>query len=79
MTLQLLIALLPMLALVAALVAGRYPGEERLVRVRRRYLSRLVAWAGVTPPIPRLRPRSRRAPGRLLAFRLAGRAPPAVR
>ncbi len=76
MSLELLIALLPVVALVAALARGRYPGEERLARARRRHrLAHLVARA-LPRRRPRQRPRSVRCGGELIAFSLAGRAPP---
>jgi hypothetical protein len=65
--------LVPFLALLAALLAGRYPGE-RLIGKRSR-----PAAPRRCRPSPALRasfaePRARRAP--LLAFAEAGRAPP---
>lgn len=73
-----LLALLPFLLLLASLVAGRYPGERTLARVR--------AWLRR----PRRRPRPQRSlagadsrsawhprGGSLIGSSLAGRAPPA--
>lgn len=77
MSVGLLIALAPAVLLLAALLCGRYPGERKLDRVRR-----LCAAAGRLPdghpPLQAPRaPRSlRREGGELLAWRLAGRAPP---
>ena len=52
------------------------PGEERLARARRRHrLAHLVARA-LPRRRPRQRPRSERCGGELIAFSLAGRAPP---
>jgi hypothetical protein len=72
------LALLPLLLLLASLVAGRYPGEQTLAQVR--------AWLQGSPR--RARPqrsvaaaasRSGRHPrgGALIGSSLAGRAPPA--
>ena len=79
MTLQLLIALAPLALFVIALVNGRYPGERRIERVRRRY-SGAGRLAESEPALraPQAR-RSIRATGReVLALWLAGRAPPAM-
>jgi hypothetical protein len=73
---SILLGLLPLLLLVAALIAGRYPGERLLERMRppRR---RPVA-GGPRPHAARfVRSRSRRL-GELLSRSLAGRAPPPV-
>ncbi len=71
-----LIALAPLLLLVALLLCGRYPGESTLHRLRRR-VTVLLARAGSG-----LRPRTEpfldvgRRGGRLIASSLAGRGPP---
>lgn len=73
-----LLPVVPLLALLAFLVFGRYPGCEAVVRLS----ERIAAADGVTRAAPRLRlplaPRSF-APGGglLLAHSLSGRAPPA--
>ncbi len=79
MTAGLLIALAPLALLLAALARGRYPGERKLDRVRRL----CAAARRLCDRQPTLRapsaPRSlRREGGELLAWRLAGRAPPAL-
>jgi hypothetical protein len=74
---QLAIALLPLLGLVLALVAGRYPGERVLAGWRSR---RSRAWpsnvgGAPTPPCEAYR---RLCGGLLIASALAGRGPPRV-
>jgi hypothetical protein len=74
--LELLAYLAPVLALLCALALGRYPGERALRRrlPRRRSARRLRAALAARPRPPRLQgPRG----GALLAYALAGRAPPA--
>ncbi len=76
----LLLPAVPLLALLLALLFGRYPGCEAIVR-----FSRLVA-AAMRPRLgiaghrrPAQRPPSfARGGGLLLALSLSGRAPPAV-
>ena len=73
-----LLALAPLLLLLASLLAGRYVGEERIARLaarlrpprRRARVARLGCGqrAGVVPP----------RGGRLIATSLAQRGPPAV-
>jgi hypothetical protein len=74
-----LLPALPLLALLAMLLFGRYPGHEAIVRLAERIAARLR---------PRLGASSRRAVtsrspffapggGLLLALSLSGRAPPA--
>lgn len=77
MTAQVLLALAPLALLLAALVCGRYPGERRLDRVRRLCAAARRLLDG-HPTLRAVRaPRSiRREGGELLAWRLAGRAPP---
>lgn len=69
---------LPVLALLVPLVAGRYPGEERIARLARAVGRRLRGPAPrpLSPPALRtsgILPRG----GRLIASRLAARPPPA--
>jgi hypothetical protein len=67
---------LPALLLAAALLAGRYPGEQLLARcVRARPRSR-SANAGV--PVPERQISVFPRGGRLIAAALAGRAPPVL-
>jgi hypothetical protein len=71
---SILLGLLPLLLLVAALVAGRYPGEQLIERMRP--LRRRPVAAAPRPLAARfVRSRSRRL-GELLSRSLAGRAPP---
>lgn len=67
--------LLPTLALFALLLLGHAPGEDLITRLRERFSARPRRRA---PERSAVRPsyRSRIAGGRLLAQRLAGRAPP---
>jgi hypothetical protein len=74
-----LLPALPLLALLAMLVLGRYPGCEAIVR-----LSELIAaWSRPRLGISGHRSAQRRSPsfaaagGLLLALSLSGRAPPA--
>jgi hypothetical protein len=69
-----LLFMAPAFALALPLLAGRYPGEGVLVRVRRRPLRRRRR-----EPRPILRPPARLLPrgGLLVGHGLAGRAPPA--
>jgi len=75
-----LLPALPLLALLAFLLAGRYPGCETMVRLSERFAAR------GRPRTPRSTTRSRRPSrpplraahgGLLLAHSLSGRAPPA--
>jgi len=76
---EILVALVPLLFLLASLLLGRYPGFEAAVRLG----DRIASWR--RPPVARScewrRPRpSLSHPvrgGLLLAFGLSGRAPPA--
>jgi len=76
---EFLIAVVPLLALLAALLLGRYPGHETALRLAERLAARsrrqdttASSWRR-----PRL-PLSHSAQGGLLlAFGLSGRAPPA--
>lgn len=79
MIVELLLCLAPVAALVLALVAGRYPGAERLERLAaaRGRVSRRRPVAAVS--VPHAWPELRIAHGGLLlARRLSGRAPPAA-
>ena len=73
-----LLALAPLLLLLATLVAGRYVGEERIARLAARLRPRRrrphVARLGCEQPAPVVLPRG----GRLIAASLAQRGPPAV-
>jgi hypothetical protein len=71
--LQGLLSLAPALALLWCLALGRYPGEQLLVRRRTARQRRRAR------PAPRLRRRGRATAlrGPVLAWELAGRAPPA--
>lgn len=72
-----LLALAPLLILVALLIGGRYPGEEAIVTARRA-LTHLLAPSPARAAVPTevlahvLPPRG----GRLIARSLAGRGPP---
>jgi hypothetical protein len=72
--LSVLLSLLPVLALLAALAFGRYPGERVLRRaLARRAVRRRALRAAPRPaPAPFLLVRG----GLLVGARLAGRAPP---
>jgi hypothetical protein len=76
---EFLIAVVPLLTLVVALLFGRYPGCEAALRLAERIASR--ARTAATTAAGSLRPwlpisRTARG-GLLLAFSLSGRAPPA--
>lgn len=66
--------LMPLLALVIALILGRYPGERLLLRLRRGRRPRRAK------PAPQCRPNSRevRMPRRVVAWSLACRPPPGL-
>lgn len=74
-----LLPALPLLALLLALLFGRYPGCEAIVRLS----ERIAAWSRPRLGVSSRRPTSRRSPsfapagGLLLALSLSGRAPPA--
>jgi hypothetical protein len=72
-----LLPALPLLALLAFLLLGRYPGCEAIVRLSERLADRSARPAGTRAWTLPLRPRSF-APGGglLLALSLSGRAPP---
>ena len=73
-----LLPAVPLLALLACLLLGRYPGCEAIVRLSERIAARSRTTPGAVRPQAPLRPRSF-APGGglLLALSLSGRAPPA--
>jgi hypothetical protein len=68
-----LLLLTPALALAVALLLGRYPGEKRLVRSRRRTARRRRP---AVPGSQRLDPVLHVCGGLLLGHSRAGRAPP---
>ncbi|HEX5984532.1 MAG TPA: hypothetical protein VFY69_10030 [Solirubrobacterales bacterium] len=74
-----LLPALPLLGLLAALLLGRYPGCEAIVRLSERIAARRLRLGGSSGRPARRRPRSF-APGGglLLALSLSGRAPPAA-
>jgi hypothetical protein len=75
---EFLIAVIPLLALLAALLLGRYPGCETALRLAERIASRACSplavrsWRAPRPPAVRFA-----RGGLLLAVGLSGRAPPA--
>ena len=73
---EIVLALVPLLLLVSALLLGHYPGFETIVRLSERIASRPRARATKSQPCPRA-PRSHAARGGLLiAFGFAQRPPP---
>jgi hypothetical protein len=73
---EILLASIPLLLLVASLLAGVYPGFQAIVRISERIASRARRWAAKSQSRPR-RPSSRAASGGLLiAFGHAQRPPP---
>lgn len=76
---EFLIAVIPLLALLALLLFGRYPGAEAAMRLAERIASRTRALATAARSWRRPRPPVSHAArgGLLLAFGLSGRAPPA--
>jgi hypothetical protein len=75
----LLLPLVPLLVLVAFLLAGRYPGCEAMVRLAERLAAGSRAQLRALPRqlLPRAPERQAAHGGLLLAFSLSGRAPPA--
>jgi hypothetical protein len=69
----------PLLALLAALLLGRYPGHEAIVRISERIAARSHRCPGRAPAAkpPRRAPPRAAHGGLLLAHSLSGRAPPA--
>ncbi len=76
---EVLIAAIPLLALLLALLLGRYPGCEAALRLAERIASRARASATAARNWRRPRPPARgfASGGLLLACGLSGRAPPA--
>jgi hypothetical protein len=73
---EILLAPIPLLILVASLLAGVYPGHEAIVRISERIASRARRWAAKSQPSPR-RPNHRAVSGGLLiALGHAQRPPP---
>ena len=75
----LLLPVVPLLILVGALLFGRYPGCETIVRLAERIAARARAPRGARRLHRPARPPRSHAPGGglLLALSLSGRAPPA--
>jgi hypothetical protein len=75
---EFLLPVIPLLALIASLLLGFYPGCEAAMRLADRFASRTRSkTAAIVASLPR-RPQRRAAHGGLLlAFSLSGRAPPA--
>ena len=76
---EIILAALPLLVLVASLLVGRYPGLERAMRIADRIASRARGRIAAALNSRRPRPPAAHAAhgGQLLAFSIAGRAPPA--
>ncbi|HSK49407.1 MAG TPA: hypothetical protein VK889_02810 [Solirubrobacterales bacterium] len=74
-----LLPVVPLLALLAALLLGRYPGHRTIVRLAERAAARSRGRRrSASAPTRRRRPQLRAAHGGLLlAHSLSGRAPPA--
>lgn len=78
---ELILPIVPLLALVISLLCGFYPGCEAVVRLA----ERIASWGATAAAaaLAGLRPRPPAAHaahgGLLLAFSLSGRAPPAAR
>ena len=70
------IALMPLLLLLAALVFGRYPGCEAILRLSERIASRPRALATKSQPRPYAPLTHAASGGLLLAFGVATRPPP---
>jgi len=77
---EFLIAAMPLLLLLAALVLGRYPGCEAAIRLAERFASRRRSKGTVARNWRRPRPPAVRTPhgGLLIALGLAQRPPPLV-
>lgn len=75
---EFLIAAMPLLLLLAALILGRYPGCETAMRLAERFAGRRRSGGTVARSFRRPRPPALRAPhgGLLIAFGLAQRPPP---
>jgi len=77
---EIVIAALPLLVLLASLFFGRYPGLETAMRIADRIASRArerVSAAALGARRPRPPAAHAAHGGQLLAFSIAGRAPPA--
>jgi hypothetical protein len=73
---EIVLALVPLLLLVIALLLGHYPGCDAIVRLAERFASRPRRWTSGRQSRPAA-PRSHAASGGLLiAFGLAQRPPP---
>ncbi len=73
-----LLPVVPLLALLAFLLLGRYPGLEPIVRLSERIAARgRRRTSSPTPRQPGWPPTRAASGGLLLAFGLSGRAPPA--
>ncbi|MET0557381.1 MAG: hypothetical protein ABW065_01740 [Solirubrobacterales bacterium] len=67
---------LPLFALLACLLFGRYPGHEAVVRLSDRIAARSRRRLSPTAPRPAWAPSRAISGGLLLAHALSGRAPP---
>jgi hypothetical protein len=76
---ELILPALPLIVLVVALLFGRYPGLDTAMRLAERISSRARARIAAAVSSNRPRPSAAHAVhgGQLLAFSIAGRAPPA--
>lgn len=73
-----LLPVVPLLALLAFLLFGRYPGCEAIVRLSERIAARRrPSTKSLAPRRPGWPPTRAASGGLLLAFALSGRAPPA--
>lgn len=66
----------PLLALLVALLLGRYPGHKAIVRLSEKIAARRRRPVVAPTPAPRRPPLRFAHGGLLLAFGLSGRAPP---
>jgi hypothetical protein len=76
--LEVALAAVPLLLLLASLLAGFYPGCEAAVRLAERFAAGSAPEAANRQPAPRRRHRSAAHGGLLLALSLSGRSPPAA-
>jgi hypothetical protein len=75
---EIVLALLPLLLLVSALLLGHYPGCDTIVRLGARFAPRASSRTARKPSLPKM-PRLRGPSGGLLiAFSIAQRPPPLV-
>ena len=76
---EIILAALPLLVLVASLLFGRYPGLETAMRIAERIAARARGRIAAARNTRGPRPPAAHAAhgGQLLAFSIAGRAPPA--